>query len=72
MPSRVKKERSLLVQMAWSARRRASRRGMARKVDGTAVRRKGGTTRIPLPYRRTDYSYLNASTGSSRAALVAG
>jgi hypothetical protein len=28
MPRRVKKERSLLVQIAWSARRRASERGM--------------------------------------------
>jgi hypothetical protein len=37
MPRRVKNDRSLLVQIAWTARRRASVRGMAWKV-----RRSGG------------------------------
>jgi hypothetical protein len=38
MPRRVKNERSLALQMAWSARRRDSVRGMGGKVEGLGSR----------------------------------
>jgi hypothetical protein len=38
MPRRVKKERSLAPQMAWSASSRASRKGMAGKIGGDGGR----------------------------------
>jgi hypothetical protein len=44
MPRRVKNERSLAPQMAWSASRRASESGMGSKIDGQTVGRSGGQT----------------------------
>ena len=72
MPSRVKKERSLLVQIAWRARRRASVRGMAPESGRNGGKAVGRYDGVWLRYGRTVYSYLNASTGSSLEALFAG
>src|SRR2546426_2603040 len=75
IPSSVKNERSLWLHAVWSAWRMASERGMGLQNSGKRDARCGmggcgAASRIPHPASR--YSYRSASTGSSRAARLAG
>src|SRR5256886_14975427 len=75
MPSSVKKERSLWLHAVWSAWRIASERGMGLQNSemrdaGCGMGGVGPHPASPIPH--PVYSYRNASTGSSLAALLAG
>src|SRR5213595_1038208 len=77
IPSSVKNERSLWLHAVWSAWRMASERGMALKPNGKRDTGNGKRAcrrhTFPVsPFPFPVYSYLSASTGSSRAALLAG
>src|SRR5437762_7270670 len=78
IPSSVKNERSLWLQAVWSASRIASERGMGLQNSemrdaGCEMRDGWGAGPHPAsPITHPVYSYLNASTGSSLAALLAG
>src|SRR6266498_2585269 len=72
MPSRVKNERSLWLQIVSTARITASKRGTrktnGKREPGHGKRDREYVSRFSLP----GYSYLSASTGSNRAARLAG
>src|SRR5205823_5716867 len=77
IPSSVKNDRSLWLHAVWSAWRMASERGMALKPNGKRDTGNGKRAcrrhTFPVsPFPFPVYSYLSASTGSNRAALLAG